>query len=68
MDPDRRVLSAREQQVLSLSCAGRSVAQIALELGVTPRAVKNHRRRIYRRLGAQRLEEVCAEGPMQGAA
>ena len=65
MDPDRRVLSERERQVLALSCAGRSISQIAFELGVTPRAIKNHRHRIYQRLGAHGLEDACAERSTQ---
>ncbi|MEV0622557.1 LuxR C-terminal-related transcriptional regulator [Nonomuraea sp. NPDC050404] len=49
-DPD--VLTARELEILSLTGSGHSAQEIAHLLRISRCAVENHRRRIYRKLGA----------------
>ena len=52
-------LSPREMEVLRLLARGYSNAQIADELGITERTVKNHAGRIYGKLGVgSRMEAV----------
>jgi len=52
-------LTAREIEVLRLLARGYSNAQIADELGITERTVKNHAGRIYGKLGVgSRMEAV----------
>lgn len=43
-------LSAREREVVRLVLAGHPSSGIAVNLGITPGTVKNHRRRIYGKL------------------
>ncbi len=52
-------LTGREQDVLQLMAHGRRNAEIAAELGVVEKTVKNHATRIFRKLGVKtRLEAV----------
>jgi DNA-binding CsgD family transcriptional regulator len=44
-------LSAREQEVLRLVAAGLTDAQVARQLGLSPRTVSKHLERVYARLG-----------------
>lgn len=53
-------LSARERSILELSCAGHSVSQVAMELGLSQGSVKNRRRQIYQKLGVRSLTAACA--------
>ncbi len=57
-------LAPREQQVLSLVCRGASAAEAAAHLGLSARTVENHRLRLLRKLGLERIAEairLCAE-------
>jgi DNA-binding NarL/FixJ family response regulator len=45
-------LSAREAQIMSLIAAGHTNGQIAANLVLTEKTVKNHVNRIYGKLGA----------------
>ena len=46
-------LSDREREILTWTAAGRRQADIAVTLGLSPRTVENHLRRIRRRLGVR---------------
>jgi DNA-binding CsgD family transcriptional regulator len=50
-DAHKRVLSPREQEILTLVAAGRTTQEIAHECFVSKEAVKTHLTRIYRKLG-----------------
>ncbi|HEY5984534.1 MAG TPA: response regulator transcription factor [Anaerolineales bacterium] len=52
------VLSARERQVLELVARGRSNAEIARELGLSPKTVGRHRERIMNRLNLHSRTEL----------
>jgi DNA-binding CsgD family transcriptional regulator len=52
-------LTARERQISALIVAGRSNAEIALELGVRVRTVEGHTYRLFRKLGITRREQVA---------
>lgn len=57
-------LSVRQRQVLAGIRRGRSNAQIARELGLSPFTVKNHVRQLLRKLNAStRAEAVSQAGP-----
>lgn len=43
-------LTARERQVLQLAAEGRTSAQIAARLGISPRTAETHRSNIYKKL------------------
>jgi FixJ family two-component response regulator len=51
-------LSAREQQVMSLVCAGLMNKQTAAEIGVSEVTVKVHRHNVMRKLGARSLADL----------
>jgi FixJ family two-component response regulator len=51
-------LSAREQQVLSLVCAGLMNKQSAAEIGISEITVKVHRHNVMKKLGAKSLPEL----------
>jgi DNA-binding NarL/FixJ family response regulator len=51
-------LTAREGEVLALLQAGRSNAQIALELQVGVETIRTHARNIYRKLGVRTRREL----------
>lgn len=52
-------LTAREKQISALIIAGRSNAEIALELGVRVRTVEGHTYRLFRKLGIERRDQVA---------
>ena len=52
-------LTAREKQISTLIVAGRSNAEIALELGVRVRTVEGHTYRLFRKLGIERRDQVA---------
>ncbi|WP_420096540.1 LuxR C-terminal-related transcriptional regulator [Brevibacterium sediminis] len=52
-------LTAREKQISALIVAGRSNAEIALELGVRVRTVEGHTYRLFRKLGVERRDQVA---------
>ena len=51
-------LSSREQQVMSLVCAGLMNKQAAAEIGVSEVTVKVHRHNVMKKLGARSLAEL----------
>lgn len=59
-------LTARESEVLSLLGAGMRTAEIALLLGLSPRTVDNHRRRIYAKLDVQCASQAVAAAASAG--
>ncbi|GAA1981575.1 response regulator transcription factor [Catenulispora subtropica] len=59
-------LTAREAEVLSLLGTGLRTAEIAVLLGLSPRTVDNHRRRIYAKLGVQCVSHAVAAAASAG--
>lgn len=55
-------LSAREAEVLSLICRGRSNLEIAAELYVSVNSVKTYIRQIYQKIGVARRSQAVAWG------
>jgi len=53
-------LTRREQEVLRLLVAGRTYAEMAEALVVSPNTIKTQVSRIYRKLGVSRRAEVIA--------
>jgi FixJ family two-component response regulator len=51
-------LSAREQQVMSLVCAGLMNKQSAAEIGISEITLKVHRHNVMRKLGAKSLPDL----------
>ncbi|NUR25640.1 MAG: helix-turn-helix transcriptional regulator, partial [Catenulispora sp.] len=62
----RHRLTARESEVLSLLAAGLRTAEIAGLLGLSPRTVDNHRRRIYAKLDVQCASHAVAAAASAG--
>jgi DNA-binding CsgD family transcriptional regulator len=54
-----RVLTPTEERVAALVATGLSTAEIASELGLTPKAVEWHVSRLYRKLGARSRAELA---------
>ena len=55
-----RQLSPRELEVLALAVDGMSATQISQRLCIAPGTLKSHTRRIYRKCGVHRREELLA--------
>lgn len=53
-----RGLSQREREALALLCEGRSNAQIAWELGIAEKTVRNHVSHLYEKLGVHSRAEA----------
>jgi ATP/maltotriose-dependent transcriptional regulator MalT len=53
-------LSSREAQIMTLIAAGRSNGQIAAELVLAEKTVKNHVNRIYAKLGVVTRSDAIA--------
>lgn len=51
-------LTDREREVLQLTAEGRSAAEIAEQLGISPRTVEVHRGNLMRKLGLRNQNEV----------
>ena len=60
------MLTAREQEVLSLLAAGHSIPTIAGELHLAPATVKSHVQRIYDKLGVDKGPAAVAEAMRRG--
>jgi DNA-binding CsgD family transcriptional regulator len=54
-------LSGREREVLALMIEGKTNVQIAQELFISEKTVKNHAYRIYKKLGVQSRVELLRE-------
>ena len=57
--PRRRGLSEREREVLDHVAAGRSNAEIARELWLSPHTVRKHLENVYRKLGVSNRTEAA---------
>ena len=53
-------MTAREQQVLAMLVEGRRNAEIAAQLGVTPRTAERHVSEVIAKLGASNRHEAVA--------
>ena len=58
--PEAIKVTARQRQILALFAAGRTRAQIALELGVMPGTVGDYIKDLYLRLGVHNPHEAVA--------
>lgn len=61
-----RGLSQRERESLTLLCQGRSNAQIAWELGIAEKTVRNHISHLYEKLGVHSRSEAIVLALKQG--
>jgi DNA-binding NarL/FixJ family response regulator len=59
-------LSAREQDVVQLVVEGRSNAEIAARLGISPKTVESHLRRLFERHGLASRTELAARALRDG--
>ena len=59
-EPRTAVISARQADVLSGLCRGKSNAEIGRDLYLTENSVKTHARRLYRALGARDRAHAAA--------
>ena len=65
-DEDRPILTAREQEVLTLMAEGLSGPQIADRLIVALPTVKTHQARLYEKLGVSERAAAVAEAMRRG--
>ena len=65
-DGFRRLLSARELEVLHLTAAGLSAPAIGRELHLSPETIKTHLRNVYDKLGVSGRAAAVAEGMRRG--
>ena len=65
-DGFRRLLSARELEVLHLTAAGLSAPAIGRELHLSPETIKTHLRNVYDKLGVSDRAAAVAEGMRRG--
>lgn len=61
-----KILSRREQQVLTLLLAGHANRDIATSLDLSPRTVEFHRANLMAKLGATNLPELLAQAHRRG--
>jgi len=54
-------LSAREHEILDSMCKGNTNAEIGLALNISPFTVKNHVRRILKKLGSGNRAQACSK-------
>jgi len=59
-------LSPREQQVLVLLGEGMTTAQIAIQLGLSPRTIRGYVAKMKTRLGAQNIQQLVARAVALG--
>ena len=55
-----QLLSSREQEILQLVGAGLANKQVAHELNLSENTIKNHKKNIFRKLGAKNSAEMIA--------
>jgi two-component system, NarL family, nitrate/nitrite response regulator NarL len=65
-EEDRPALTAREQEILELTAAGRSAPQIAGELFLSTATVKTHLQHLYEKLGVSDRAAAVAEAMRRG--
>ena len=56
----RQSLSQREQEVLNQVASGLPAKQIAFNLGITEQTVKNHKKNMFRKIGAKSSAQLIA--------
>ena len=61
-----KILSRREQQVLTLVLAGRTSREIADSIGLSPRTVEFHRANLMAKLGATNIAELLTGARQRG--
>ena len=59
-------LSTREQQVMTLVCAGNMNKQVAAEIGISEITVKVHRHNVMKKLGAKSLPDLVRMADVLG--
>ena len=64
--PARPALTEAELRILQLVAAGKTTIEIAEELFVAEKTVKNHLANIYRKLGVKNRSHAVSEGYRQG--
>lgn len=62
------VLTAREKEVLSLICQGKSNTEIASALNLSPNTVRNHVASVYDKIGVHRRSDAVVWGRERGLA
>jgi RNA polymerase sigma factor (sigma-70 family) len=55
-------LTPREREILALLVAGRQNAEIAVQLGISPRTVEVHRARVMEKLGYRSITDLIRAG------
>ena len=60
------VLTPRQREILALAAQGRSAAEIAADLHLSPATIKRHFERAYRRLGVTTRAAAVAEAMRRG--
>jgi PAS domain S-box-containing protein len=58
VDVQRQALTPRQNQILTLVSQGKTNAEIAAELGLSPRSIETHRYRMTRQLGLKNTAEL----------
>lgn len=66
LDERRPLLSAREVEVLSEIGAGGTTRHVAVQMGISPKTVENHKQRIFCKLGVQNQAHAVAVAMRQG--
>jgi DNA-binding NarL/FixJ family response regulator len=66
LDERRPLLSAREVEVLSEIGAGGTTRLVAVNMGISPKTVENHKQRIFCKLGVQNQAHAVAVAMRQG--
>jgi DNA-binding CsgD family transcriptional regulator len=65
LDP-YETLTTREREVLHLATAGRTNAEIAATLGISPRTVETHRAHLMRKLGLRTQTDLIRYALQRG--
>lgn len=56
--PELEQLSKREREILALICEAKSNPEIAVELGLSERTVRNHASNLFKKLGVKSRAEA----------
>ena len=64
--PSQQILSAREMEVLSLFATGKSVAQIAVELSLSPKTISTYRSRLLDKLKLNTTADLIRYSILEG--
>ena len=55
---EKEILTAREEEIVSLLCEGLQAKEVADKLGVSPRTVETHKANILKKLGFNNMIEL----------